>query len=191
MGIFIAAWQKFGSCGKPASPMITLRSDPWPPLVLTTCRRATPSSRCACRPVASSGDAVPTVAFLRLKHRYDGATSHLVSLYRHARHLPPASVPLCVDYGLFLGGMVTADTLTGCRGLLSFTGRKPPKQNDKMNEWMNFQRLTVGFLWVMNHVYQNHGPAEGLAFVSKLQRLTTCVSLYTLVPALLQGRASA
>jgi hypothetical protein len=75
------------------------------------------------------------------------ATERLVGMYRRARRLPPSTVPIDVDHGLFLGGIVTSDTLTGARGLL-------------------------------NHIYQNHGPAEGLGFVNRLQRLTTSVSLY-------------
>lgn len=32
---------------------------------------------------------------------------------------------------------------------------------------------------LLNHVYQVHGPTEGLRLLSRVQRLTTCVSLYT------------
>ena len=80
------------------------------------------------------------------------ATARLVSMYRVARHLPASLIPLDVQYGVFLGGMITADTVTGSRGLL-------------------------------NHIWQNHGPAEGLAFLSRVQRLTTSASLVGYCPS--------
>jgi hypothetical protein len=80
-------------------------------------------------------------------HGRPPATDRLVGMHRRGRHLPPSVVPISVDHGLFLGGVVTSDTLTGARGLL-------------------------------NHIYQHHGPAEGLRFINRLQRLTTSVSLY-------------
>jgi hypothetical protein len=80
------------------------------------------------------------------------ATERLVGLYRRARHLPGRTVPVDVQHGLFLGGLVTSDALTGSHGLL-------------------------------NHIYQHHGPGEGVRFLSRIQRLTTCVSLYAYNPS--------
>ncbi len=80
------------------------------------------------------------------------ATARLVAMYRTARRLPKGAVPIDVRNGLFLGGIVTSDTLAGGRGLL-------------------------------NHVYQLHGPAEGVRFLSRLQRLTTVVSLHGYCPS--------
>ena len=45
-------------------------------------------------------------------------TNRLVTMYRRARCLPASMVPIVVDHGLFLGGWVTSDTLTGMHGLL-------------------------------------------------------------------------
>jgi hypothetical protein len=80
------------------------------------------------------------------------ATNHLVTIYRRSRGLPGTAVRVDVRDGLFLGGFLTADALTGSRGLL-------------------------------NHVYQSHGPQAGLKFLSRIQRLTTCVSLYGCCPS--------
>jgi hypothetical protein len=80
------------------------------------------------------------------------ATNHLVTIYRRSRGLPGTAVRVDVRDGLFLGGFLTADVLTGSRGLL-------------------------------NHVYQSHGPQAGLKFLSRIQRLTTCVSLYGCCPS--------
>lgn len=80
------------------------------------------------------------------------ATERLVSIYRRSRHLPPRSVPIDVQRGIFVGGVITADTLTGSKGLL-------------------------------NHIYQHHGPQEGIRFLSRVQRLVTCVSLYGYCPS--------
>jgi hypothetical protein len=80
------------------------------------------------------------------------ATARLVNMYRTARRLPKGAVPIDIRHGLFLGGIVTSDTLAGGRGLL-------------------------------NHVYQLHGPAEGVRFLSRLQRLTTIVSLHGYSPS--------
>ena len=45
-------------------------------------------------------------------------TNRLVTMYRRARHLPAHMVPIDVRGGLFLGGWLTSDTLTGTHGLL-------------------------------------------------------------------------
>jgi hypothetical protein len=45
-------------------------------------------------------------------------TNRLVTMYRRVRCLPSSVVPIVVDHGLFLGGWVTSDTLTGSHGLL-------------------------------------------------------------------------
>lgn len=92
---------------------------------------------------------LPSDCFFRGR---DPSTIRLVSMYCSARRLPRASVPVDVQRGLFLGGLLTSDTLGGSRGLL-------------------------------NHVYQAHGPAEGTCFLSRIQRLTTCVSLYGYCPS--------
>ena len=42
----------------------------------------------------------------------------LLTMYRRARHLPAHTLPIVVCNGLFLGGFVTSDTLTGSHGLL-------------------------------------------------------------------------
>ena len=49
------------------------------------------------------------------------ASETLVSLYRRQRRLPPKSVCIDVQRGLYLGGIITADTLTGSKGLLNYT----------------------------------------------------------------------
>lgn len=41
----------------------------------------------------------------------------------------------------------------------------------------------TGLRGLLNHIYQNHGPQEGLRFVSRIQRLTTCVGLYGYCPS--------
>lgn len=47
------------------------------------------------------------------------ATERLVNLYRRARRLPTYTVPVDIQNGLFLGGMVTSDMLTGSHGVLN------------------------------------------------------------------------
>ena len=42
----------------------------------------------------------------------------LLTMYRKARHLPAHTLPVTVRNGLFLGGVLTSDTLTGAHGLL-------------------------------------------------------------------------
>ena len=49
------------------------------------------------------------------------ATERLVNLYRRERHLPPKSIPIDIRHGIFLGGVITSDTLTGSKGLLNCT----------------------------------------------------------------------
>ena len=80
------------------------------------------------------------------------ATARLVRMYLRARGLPPSAMVIDVAHGLYLGGVVTSDALTGSRGLL-------------------------------NHICQHHGPTEGLGFLSRVQRLTTSVSLYWYAPS--------
>ena len=92
---------------------------------------------------------LPAECFFRGR---EPATARLVTMYRLARRLPPWVVAVDVHRGLFLGGILTSDTLGGSRGLL-------------------------------NHVYQMHGPAEGTRFLSRIQRLTTSVSLYGYCPS--------
>ena len=50
------------------------------------------------------------------------ATERLVSLYDKHRRFPRSTVPIEIKHGIFLGGMITSDTLTGSRGLLNHTG---------------------------------------------------------------------
>lgn len=47
------------------------------------------------------------------------ASGRLVTMYRRARRLPPWTVRVDVRRGLFLGGVITSDTLGGSRGLLN------------------------------------------------------------------------
>lgn len=47
------------------------------------------------------------------------ATAHLVAAYRRARGIPATAVAVDIRNGLFLGGFITADALTGSRGLLN------------------------------------------------------------------------
>ena len=44
--------------------------------------------------------------------------TRLLTMYRKARHLPAHTLPVTVHNGLFLGGVVTRDTLMGALGLL-------------------------------------------------------------------------
>ena len=47
------------------------------------------------------------------------ATEQLVTLYCKHRHLPRRHLQIDIQAGIFLGGFVTSDTLTGSRGLLN------------------------------------------------------------------------
>ena len=80
------------------------------------------------------------------------STERLVTLYYKHRHIPRQSLGIDVQFGIFLGGVITSDTLTGSRGLL-------------------------------NHIYQHHGPRQGIHFLTSIQRLTTSVSLYGYCPS--------
>ena len=108
------------------------------------------------------------------------ASETLVSLYRRQRRLPPKSVCIDVQRGLYLG-----------QGIFQEGGYPPPFQcNFSQNEECGSTKIhpdlggiitadtLTGSKGLLNHIYQNHGPSEGTRFLSRIQRLTTSVSLY-------------
>lgn len=94
-------------------------------------------------------------------------SSCLLGQYRQARHLPPGLAAITIRNGCYVQGIITAETLTGSRGLL-------------------------------NHIFQHHGSSdrslgrrgiraavrEATRFVSRIQRMTTCASLYAYCPSI-------
>ena len=103
------------------------RSDAvWNP-VWTTWTPGTPCFRSASRSAAASR-ANPWRAGSSAAGWGPATTQQLVSLYRRSRKLPASCIPTKIVSGVFVTGFVTADVLTGTRGLLNHIYRRgdPP-----------------------------------------------------------------